>query len=153
MLGTAIDPEEDPLQENREGFEIVRIRNYSEFQSGIRQIPYFLSFAYQVYKAIGKGGFNIVHCHDYLCLQIGVIIKLLQKKPLVYDAHEIYWLTGVQSHPKILSKFIQYSEFALLNAVDTFITVGKTRLEYYKDHYKKEIQIIGNWYDPQKAKE
>lgn len=140
---------ERPVRETIEGVEIVRIPVKSERQLGVRQIPKFLKFFWEAFRYALRHPPDVVHCHDLLTLPIGVFTKLIKKTYLVYDAHEIYWIMEAGKYPPAISWFIKTFENILLKAVDSFITVGEIRSNYYKQYTKAPIYIVGNWYDRQ----
>lgn len=137
-----------PSKETLDQINIVRIVAKSERQMGIRQIPHYLSFAYQAFRLVLKQDFDVIHCHDLPDLPIGVLLKRIKHVNLVYDAHEIYWLMEAKKYPKFLLSIIRYGEGILLREVDVLITVGKKRADYYKKIFQKTIYIVGNWYNP-----
>lgn len=54
-----------------------------------------------------------------------------------------------EKYPPILRKTIFFIEKFLIRRIDELIVVNKKRQQFYSKYYtKKEIQIIGNWYDP-----
>jgi glycosyltransferase involved in cell wall biosynthesis len=112
-------------------------------------MPY-LKFLFQAVKFIRTQKLDAVHCHDLPDLPIGIVIKAIKRVPLVYDAHEIYWIMDLGRYPEIISYFQKKLELFLLRWVDVLITVGKKRMKYYRSHYRKEIFLVGNYYDPKK---
>jgi glycosyltransferase involved in cell wall biosynthesis len=139
---------ERPKFEKNEYYQINRISIKTKYQLKIQQLPNYFRFAWLASKEILKGNFDILHCHDFLNLITGVILKILGKYKLVYDAHEIYFLMESKKYPKIVLYFMKITEFFLLRWVDVFITVGEKRVEHYRKNYEGSIYIIGNWYDP-----
>jgi glycosyltransferase involved in cell wall biosynthesis len=138
-----------PDQENIEGINVKRIRVPTGRQLGVKQIPKYLEFLVNTIGTESFDKFDVIHCHDLPSLLVGVFLKIKTKKKLVYDAHEIYWIMESQKYPSVVLKFIKNFEIWLLKFVDTMITVSAIRYDYYKEHYKKSLQIIGNWHDPQ----
>lgn len=139
---------ERPKSENCEGFDVVRIPVKTKQQMGLRQISFYLRFAWQVFWVVLRKDVDVIHCHDFLNLPIAVTLKLLKKVKLVYDAHEIYWLMEAQKYPQQVLNLIRNLEILLLRWVDVFITVGSSRVKYYQTYVRKEIIVVGNWYNP-----
>lgn len=136
-------------EEWTEGIQIIRIPAKSEQQLGIKQIPVYLRFAWSVFCMIMQQSFDVVHCHDFLCLPIGITIKMFKRIPVVYDAHEIYWIMEAKKYPQWILTILRSAEIILVRWIDCFITVGEKRAEYYQQYYSDQIFIVGNWYDPQ----
>ena len=116
-------------------------------QLGLSQLMYFSKYAWQTFWAVLRDNVDVVHCHDNLNLPVGVLLKLLKRIPLVYDAHEIYWIMEKNRYPKLILFWIKHTEIFLLKFIDALITVGAKRVEYYQPHYKRKIYLVGNWYD------
>ena len=148
------DMRERPQQEVVDQIQVVRIRVKSERQMGKRQIPYYLGYAMRAFWQVLWGKFDIVYCHDFLNLPIGVLLKIFRYLPkpvrLVYDAHEIYSIMEVDRYSPRVLNWMRRCELFLMPWADAFITVGQQRCDYYRQQgYRGEITIVGNWYNPQ----
>jgi glycosyltransferase involved in cell wall biosynthesis len=78
---------------------------------------------------------DIVHCHDTMILPIGVLIKILFRSSLIYDAHELESQKNGQT--KILSKATLVIEKICWNHIDQFISVSDSIIEWYNSNFKK----------------
>ena len=137
-----------PIDDEKEGIKIKRIRTKSKFQLGFRQLFFLTIFYIKAMPYLLRKRMDIIYCHDMLMLPLGIIIKLFKRKKLVYDAHEIYWIMETKKYNKFISGAIKYTEVFLLKFVDRFITVSEQRAEYYRQYYNKPIYIVGNYYNP-----
>jgi glycosyltransferase involved in cell wall biosynthesis len=142
---------ERPNHEVVKGVNVKRIRVPTARQLGLKQIPNYFKFLYKTIRVALNDDFDLIHCHDLPSLPIGVVLKILRKNKLIYDAHEIYWIMESKKYPVFVLKLIKYFEIVLLKSVDALITVGNIRLNYYRNYYEKDISVIGNWYDLQQA--
>lgn len=140
-----------PEIEREANFIIHRIKIIAGKQQGIKKI-------FDLFKFFRKGinkikslntSFDFFYIHDFLMLPLGVYLKFKNKKPLIYDAHEIYHLMEWEKYPPFLSKIIFFVEKKLIKFADEIIVVNEKRKEFYSGYIKnKDIHIIGNWYDP-----
>lgn len=139
-----------PKREKTEGFEIERFKIRSGKQLGIKQIKSLLIFYSAVFSSLWKKRkqYDLIWIHDYPCLLIGLILRLLMHIPLVYDAHEIYHLMEYEKYPSYIRNLLKYSEILFVQFVDKFITVNELRSRYYRKYYRKRIYILGNWFAP-----
>jgi hypothetical protein len=101
-------------------------------------IEFFLKCIFKIYNK----NITIVHCHDFLALPIGYVVKFLFNCKLIYDAHEIESETNNVKYPIIifiLEKFIW-------KKIDLFISSSYSHLRWYhkKFGYKKNSIIIFN---------
>ncbi len=88
--------------------------------------------------------------HDFRLLPIAVLLKILYKKPLIYDAHEIYIFMEAKKFNNSILKIIERIEcFLIKYFVDEFITVSKQRINEYwlKRITGLRYTIVGNWHN------
>ena len=130
-------------------FQIRRIKVETKSQLGIRQIKSLIKFYILLIKTINKDKkrFDYIYVHDFLMLPIGIYLKLELKIPIIYDAHEIYHFMEWEKYNRLISELIFFSEKFLIKFVDYFIVVNQLRKDFYQKYYKKEIIVLGNWYD------
>jgi glycosyltransferase involved in cell wall biosynthesis len=73
---------------------------------------------------------NIVHCHDTMVLPVGVLIKIISKAKLIYDAHELE--SNKNGQTKILAKATLFIEKICWRRIDHFITVSDSIISWYE---------------------
>jgi glycosyltransferase involved in cell wall biosynthesis len=137
-----------PKHEVINSVEVVRICVKTKRHLGVMQIIPYIKFAAQAFQYIKQQQVSVIHCHDLPDLPIGVALKLYKRIPLIYDAHEIYWIMDALRYPKWISYFQKVGELFLLKWADALITVGEKRVQYYQPHFSKNIYLVGNYYDP-----
>ena len=130
--------------ETRDGINIVRSYN-TEF---MKLLPHdFFRFRYwwnqgykDALKLYKKEPFDVVHCHDFDSLPIGVKIKKKLGVKLVYDAHEIWGYMVAADLPKVWVNYFLKQEKKLIKHLDGFITAE----DKYADYYKKitDVELI-----------
>lgn len=134
------------------GIKIYRILDNNLFQ--LKRRIYFPDIAKIVNK---KFRFSVIHCHDYKMLDLGVQLKKLSRKPLIYDSHEL--LSGSPIHllnnslfHKFKCKLVRNIEVFIekrnAKQVDAFITVGENIKEILTSNLKisrdKPFEVIQN---------
>lgn len=121
-------------------------------------IDHPFSKAYKTFKSnfiqeLAQSEFDVLHCHDYKMLLLGVEVKKLKPKlKLVYDAHE--FLHGWPLYKEIKGKINQLKgkivwhwfvrqEHKAINFADEVITVSHSiALEMQKVHHLKKIPTV-----------
>lgn len=134
--------------DEQDGIRIKRIRTNAGFQKGIKQLIYLLIFYIKAFLRLCNTKLDIIYCHDLLMLPIGILVKTLWRKKLVYDAHEIYWIMEEKKYSRFILKSIRLLENMMIRSVDSLITVSEQRAGYYKSFYPKTIYTVGNYYNP-----
>jgi hypothetical protein len=138
-----------PETENKPNFNISRIKLVVEKQQGLRKIKDLLKFYLKALKRIkNQKKYDYIYIHDFLLLPLGVFLKFRLKVPFIYDVHEIYHLMEWEKYNSAIRTFIFLTEKFFSKFADAFIVVNKKRKDFYSQHIKNEIYIIGNWYDP-----
>jgi glycosyltransferase involved in cell wall biosynthesis len=86
---------------------------------------------------------EVVHCHDTMVLPAGVILKIICKSKLIYDAHELE--SQKNSQGIILSRMTYLIELISWRFVDFFITVSPSIVQWYEEKFgPKRNEIILN---------
>ncbi len=86
---------------------------------------------------------NVVHCHDTMVLPVGVLIKLIFKSKLIYDAHELESDKNGQSIS--LSKATLLIEKKCWGKIDHLISVSDSIINWYDSHLgRKKSTLILN---------
>lgn len=130
------------------GFSLKRIKTKSlpviskqlnNFQKTIR----FRSLAKQYARVIRP---DIVHCHDYNTLFLGIYCKRKFGSRLIYDCHEYFQdLKYLHRYPFLLRMLIAYYERrAIRKFADGMIVVSPGLASLYKRYTSVDIRIIRN---------
>ncbi len=147
-----------PKTEERNGIRIIRLLG-EDFNSPLR-IGY-KSFIQNQAEQILTYEFDILHCHDFHMLSIGVEIK--KKKPLIkliYDAHEFligwpYYQTTTSWVKRfkgmLVWNYLVYKEKKEMLFADSILTItdGIAERMQKNAHLKKRPIVVGNY--PEKS--
>ena len=83
---------------------------------------------------------DLIHCHDVLVLPLGVIVKLITRAKLIYDAHEL------ESDRNGLSKFdgflTRHFEKLLWRFVDALIVVSPSVDAWYQNEIGLKLSLV-----------
>lgn len=87
---------------------------------------------------------RIIHCHDTLVLPLCALVKFFTKSKLIYDAHELE--SNKNGTSKIGGRLTLFVERTLWGAVDGFITVSNSILDWYSENvgFKVNAKVILN---------
>ena len=73
-----------------EDVRVTRLGPESAYRSFSQVGPGLLRFWFRSLRAARKVKFDVVHCHDFDTLPLGMLLARLHGKPLILDAHDIY---------------------------------------------------------------
>lgn len=137
-----------PIKEDFDGIHVIRLRNTRLMQFipyNIMRLSFWWNVGYKKALNIYKDNpFDVVHCHDFDTLPIGVKIKKKLDMPLIYDAHEIWGYMVARDLPQWWANYYLRKEKHIINNVDRIITVNEPLKKYFSMITEKPITIIMN---------
>ncbi|MEI7801601.1 MAG: N-acetyl sugar amidotransferase [Bacteroidota bacterium] len=102
----------------------------------------------QIAREIASYKFDVIHCHDYLMLNIGAMVKGLNPETiLVYDSHELFhsWPLNFSSNNLIIilkSFFVRkiqvFNEKKFGRHIDYLVTVNQSLADNLQNYFKLE---------------
>lgn len=95
-------------------------------------------------KAAKKEECDFYHAHDLDGLMAGFRAAKKNKKPLIYDSHELFYDLPEFSNIKGFHHFIRFIERYLVKKITAGITVSDTISLFLKKLYEKEFTVIRN---------
>jgi len=133
-----------PLVEYVDNVKIIRKRPSYWFKGNARVFN-VLIFCLSLFPESVRQGADILHCSGYLSLLIGVPLKMITGKKLVYDAYED-WIYQVGRRHTILPKLVYVIEKKLVEFADYILTVDSVDEELYKRFkgWNENVQILEN---------
>ena len=135
-----------------DGIEIVQVKTWLSARWGLGIVPwhFFHLFswqwrAYRLAESLHKeSNFDVIHCHDFDTLPVGVLLKRKRGLPLVYDAHELYGYMAMGVAPAWVGRLIMQLEKQLIAKTDRIITVSEATRRYFAGITDKPILIVMN---------
>ena len=113
------------------------------------KIKWFISlwfWYYREYRLNKHIGFDVVHCHDFDTLPVGVMVKKLFDCTLVYDAHDVFeHLPGLSS---MMRMGIGFGDRRLLPYADQVITAHQPTVAYYQSRTNVPVCGLVNCVNP-----
>ena len=86
---------------------------------------------------------DVIHCNDTVVLPLGVIIKLLTRSRLIYDAHELE--SNRNGLTKMLGRITLFTEKILWRFIDALIVVSPSIQQWYANNIgNKKSEVILN---------
>lgn len=116
------------------GIQVRRIPLKSRSLSKIKPIQLIKYFEFLIKAYSYAKDFDIIHCNDLNALPLGVLCKILNKKRVVYDAHE-YEINHKPNESKNSIQIKYYLEKLLIKFADKVITVSESIANEYVKLY------------------
>ena len=134
-------------RENIDGIHVRRVYVRSTHGRGSTQMIFLLAFWLKAFFKAYRWHFDIVHCHDFDTLPMGLVLAHTFKARLIYDSHESY-VDMLSNLPSYLRRLIYLAENVLIARADLVITVGEILEAQLKKRGAKKTCVVGNWKDP-----
>ncbi|HIH00772.1 TPA: glycosyltransferase family 4 protein [Thermoplasmata archaeon] len=132
-----------PERAVEEGVEVIRLGPRSAYRSFSQVAPGLLRFWARAARVARRLDFDVVHCHDFDTLPLGLTVARLSGKPLILDAHDIYSLMIVGESP-IVGRMLWPVERWMASKTDRLITTNETMAQMLSSRVGAAPAIVTN---------
>lgn len=87
---------------------------------------------------------DIFHANDLDTLPAFAIARVFRRKPLVYDAHELFTEVPELTHRPLVQKIWRWLERRCIPAVSHAMTVSYGIQDWYQQQYKLHMKVVRN---------
>lgn len=136
-----------PKRTEEEGLKVIRLGPLTPTRSPVkilRRLPVFWLKALNARKSVS---FDLVHAHDFDTLPLGLMIARLARKPLLYDAHELY-AKMIEGEVGPLSRLVWWWERRCAKSADAVITVSDALANELSKGRKDRARVVSTSQDP-----
>src|SRR2546427_4756620 len=136
-----------PAREERGGLRIFRVKTSGPMRllwKDLIRNPIWWRRAARLARSLE---FDAIHCHDLDTLPIGVRLKKLARRPLVYDAHEVFGYMIEADVPDFVVEYTFKLERRLAPAADRVITVNDAVKKYIDPVAHRDAVVVRNCMD------
>ena len=133
-------------REHISGLDIERIHLRSGFNRRMAQLPTIMLLWCRMIARGRKHRFDIIHCHDLDTLFPAIVLRLIARVPLIYDAHENYARVKSASLPALFVRLLDYAERRLIRFVDVIITASTVVGDEFRRVRRRPVITLGNYW-------
>ena len=126
----------------KKGINVERIYVPSSCSPIFRWFSLFVFWLKVSLNLLLESKIDVVHCHDFHTMPIGVIVKNIKKAKLVNDAHEYYPASVRNYVPLIIYKLISLIDQFFIGDADCVIIPNNERKIFYQR--AKKIMVVLN---------
>ena len=130
-------------QVDENGVDVVRVGPRCPYRSAGKVISRLPRFWLNVLRESRRIDFDIIHCHDFDTLPLGMLISRLRGKPVLYDAHEIYSAMIRKDVPGV-ADIVWKKEKYISGKAEEIITVNESLAETLSKGRKTPARIVRN---------
>jgi len=136
-----------PEREERDGLRIHRVQTSGSMRllwKDLFRNPVWWRRAVHIARGLP---FDAIHCHDLDTLPIGVRLKELTGRPMVYDAHEVFGYMIEADVPRVVVEYTFRMERRLAPRADRVIAVNEAVKKYVDGVTGGDASIVMNCVD------
>jgi glycosyltransferase involved in cell wall biosynthesis len=130
--------------EDSDGINVERIRISSSYDNILDMILKLPFFWLCLFIKLIKRDFDIIHCHDFDTLPIGLFTAKLKEKKVVYDAHELYSGMIEKSVPNFVVTLVDSIERRLVRYTDHLIIAEENYKLYFPSISYTKVSVVLN---------
>ncbi|MEW5936514.1 MAG: glycosyltransferase family 4 protein [Candidatus Thermoplasmatota archaeon] len=134
-------------EEDVSGIEVRRLDimgRYDDFFFMLVTLPLFYLFAF---RALMKMRFDVIHCHDFDTLPLGILTARLRGTKVIYDSHESYCDMISGSVPGVLVSLLSRVERCLVRSADAVVCVTQAIEKVFRSFGARRTEVISNCAD------
>ena len=132
-----------PKNADEYGIHVTRLGPRCPYRSAGKVMSRLPRFWLNALKASRKLEFDVIHCHDFDTLPLGLFLSRLRGKPVLYDAHEIY-SAMVRKDIGPFASIVQRVESLKATKADEIITVNEELASTLSVGREKMARIVMN---------
>ncbi len=132
-----------PKRATEQGIDVLRLGPKCPYRSAGKVLSRLPRFWFRALNASRKMEFDLVHCHDFDTLPIGLLIGRLREKPVLYDAHEIY-SAMIRKEIGGFSRIVWWLERRLSRCADDVVTINDALAKSLSAEGKAPPKIVMN---------
>ncbi len=136
-----------PESETRPEAEIVRVGPKCPTRAAMRVATRLPRFWFRALSKTKGADFDVVHANDFDTLPLGIMISRLRRKPLLYDAHELY-AKMIEAEAGPFSRLVWMLERRCVRTPDQVITVSGSLASELEKHRGSKVHVVTTSQDP-----
>ena len=128
--------------EVRNGITIERIYESAPDSTNIHSLSNFIRFSARVLSHLRKKSFDLIHCHNLQLLPLGILLKRLNKVPLIFDSCEPDYFV---LYPRKLQSMVKFFERFMANQADAIFVHNAYQVRKYRISGHPLVTLIGSY--------
>ncbi len=135
-------------EETIDGIEVKRLFVRSADDNVMRRVFALSIIWVRMLSCLFKEKPDIVWCHDFDTLPVGLMFRVLKRNRVMFDSHEVYSKMLYGNIPGWLKRFVGFLERALIKKADGVIVTCSAMEGLYSSLGAGKITVVGNYKDP-----
>lgn len=135
-----------PARETLDGIKVERIPSRTgEMVGPFRQVVPMLLFWVKSLKWLLAHRFDLLHCHNLDVLPVGCLVRILKRRPVLFEAHEpdYYALWPKKWNPVL--QFLESLERMMAKNVDSISVTNRYQVQKYQRLGVRRVELVGNY--------
>jgi glycosyltransferase involved in cell wall biosynthesis len=136
-----------PEEESRPEADVFRVGPKCPTRSAVKVATRVPRFWFRAMTKARRMEFDVVHANDFDTLPLGIVISKLRRKPLLYDAHELY-AKMIEAEAGPFSRLVGAMERRCIRTPDEVITVSDSLASELEKHRGSKVRVVTTSQDP-----
>jgi len=136
-----------PVEESQPELDVVRVGPRCPARSAMKVATSLPRFWFRALSQIRNVDFDVVHANDFDTLPLGIVISRLKRRPLLYDAHELY-AKMIEAEAGPFSTLVWMMERRCVRTPDEVITVSNSLASEIEKHRERRVGVVTTSQDP-----
>lgn len=132
--------------ETIDGIRVERIsQKTGEMRGPFRQILPLSLFWIRSFSWLMSHPFDILHCHNLDVLPVGWLVRIIMRRPVVFESHEPDYYALWPTRWNVLLWLINFIERLMAKKVNCVSVTNQIQVKKYVDMQSRQVLLIGNY--------
>lgn len=134
-----------PLQEQADGYTIIRLPIRSEYARGLHNFPQLLRWQWGLWRwlIVHRREYDLIHACDFDTILPALWCQHFYGKTVIYDIFDFY-SDHLRATPRAVTKAIRWADYCAINSADGVILVDDARRQQIAGSQPRHLEIIYN---------
>ena len=136
-----------PREQGHPDLDVIRVGPRCPTRSALKVASRLPRFWLNALLKTTRLDFDVVHAHDFDTLPLGLVISRLRRRPLLYDAHELY-AKMIETETGPFSKLVWMMERRVIRWPEEVVTVSGSLAKELGTRRGMSVGIVTTSQDP-----
>ena len=137
---------DNATRETLGGISVFRITSVTgEMRGPFKQVLPLCRFWLHSIRWLLSYPFDILHCHNLDVLPVGCAVRLLLRRPVLFEAHEPNYYALWPGRWRLLVRFVELFERLMCRYVDGVSVTNEFQVKKYLKMRTRRVMLVGNY--------
>jgi glycosyltransferase involved in cell wall biosynthesis len=132
-----------PRHADENGIDVIRVGPKCPYRSAAKVVSRLPRFWFRALRASRNLDFDIIHCHDFDTLPLGLLLSRLRRRAVLYDAHDIYSMV-IRKDVGEVSNLVWYAEKFMSRRANEIVTTNEKWADLLSIGREVKARVVTN---------